>query len=183
MCAALFGIDAGVLDKRVYIGLDRLGVLTARHHADRHHAIEMRIDVPGTGDFERSKAARRAQRPDNLLCDDLGCLAQFASKLKSDRSSQFTKLQVRRSLQRNVLDCEVVLGFEHIAQMRLKPVLQFLIHGSAPLKCLIFKAILTELESPLRLTHPIRQPKMKEAHRRTSLRFRPTRAPKATARQ
>ena len=107
----LVGIDAGVLDKRVDIRLDRLGVLTARHHADGHDPIEIRIDVSGARDFERGKSARRAQLGDNLLRDDLGRLAQFAGELKSDRSGQFTELQIRRSLQRNVFDREVVLGF------------------------------------------------------------------------
>ncbi len=84
---------------------------------------------PGAGNFERRRSRRDVpSRRHNLLRDHLGRLAQLARQLEGDGRGQFAELQIGRSLQRNVLEFEVVLGFEHALEMRLEPVFQFQIH-------------------------------------------------------
>jgi len=138
------GINTCVLDERVDVGVDRLGIFTAGHQADSDGAIEVRVDVSGSGDLEGRKPARRAEFSHDLLGDDLGCFAQLARQFEGYRSCEFAKLEVGWSLERYVLDDQVVLRFEHVAQMRLEPILEFLIHAVMPRKLLIIKLILPD---------------------------------------
>jgi len=128
MCG-LVGIDAGVLDQRVDVGLDRLRIRAAGHHADSDGAIEVCVDITGAGDIERGKSPWRAEFRHDLLRDNFGSFAKLTREFKGDGRGELAELQVRRSLQRNVLDREVVLGLEHVAEVRLEPVLEFLIHA------------------------------------------------------
>ena len=107
-------------------------------------AIEPRIDVPRAGHLKCGKALERAQRGHNLLRDDLGRLAQLARQLKGNRRGQLAKFQLRRNLQRNGLELEIVLGLQNRAEMLAEPFLQFQIHVDMPQKSLIFKVILTD---------------------------------------
>ena len=117
----LVGIDAGVLDKRVYLGFHRFGVFAARAIiAHRHHAIETRIDVTGAGNSNAQSHAACPERP-RSPARSLRSLAQLACKFKGNRRGELPKVQVRRRLQRDVLNHKVVFFFQHSAQMQLKP--------------------------------------------------------------
>ena len=108
----LVGIDAGVLDQRMTLDAQVLHRDMATGGAGNRvcgcRAVQPRIDVPGTGDLKSRKAFQPTQRRHNLLRNDLRRLAQLARQLKGNGRRQLAKLQIRRSLQRNGLELNVV---------------------------------------------------------------------------
>src|SRR5665213_2033090 len=146
----LVGIDAGMLHQRMKSRRGTRRSLSASHSAPSSSSIEPRVDVSGACYVKPGKPGEFAKCTDNLLGNHLGRLAQFAGQFKCNRARQLAKLQVRRNLQRNVFDVEIVLLLQYRAEMVAELLLQFQIHVGMPQKSLIFKVILSsETRIPL----------------------------------
>ena len=91
------------------------------------------------------------KRGDDLLRDDLGRLAELARQFEGDGRGEFAELQVGRNLQRNVLEFEIVLFFQHGAEMRSPSLFCSSRYTSWPQKSLIFKVILAPAVRQARL--------------------------------
>ena len=109
-----------------------------RSRAHLFCSIQPRIDVTRAGNFKGAEAIERSERGDDLLRDDLGSLAQLAGQFICNRRGQFAKLKLRRNLQRNGCQFQIVLRLQNFAEMLLESLLQVQNHVGMPRKSLIF---------------------------------------------
>ncbi len=109
-------------------------------------AIEIRVDVASTGDFEFGEAGERVESGHDFLGDDFWRLAEFAGELECDGRGDFAKVEVGRRLERNRGDLEIVFFFKNGAKTIGEPLFEFENHAGASGKCLIFLVILAPEE-------------------------------------
>ena len=125
----LVGIDAGVLDQRMQ-WLRRRGNLGADGIArDQRGAIQTRVDVSGAGHLKRRESGNGTERRDNLLGDLARGLAQLAGQLEGERRGVFAESQLRRLLEHDGLDFDLIKAAEHSAKALLQLLLLFEIHA------------------------------------------------------
>ncbi len=146
---SLVGIDAGMLHQRMVLRGRRAAfgkswvpdpsdafVARVGDHAcspqNSGSPVKSRVDVPGPGNFESGEPVHAPERGHNFLGNDLRRLAQRPRQLQGDRGREFTELQLRRNLDRNVFNFEIIFRPQHTADVLGERFLQFQIHvGSA----------------------------------------------------
>ncbi len=116
----LVRIDAGVFDK-TEAGAADVGVLVCRDAAGDGCAVEMNVEIAGTGDFYTGHAFESGQPcgpsagnlGGNLGCDRAGCLAETFGKFEGYRQSKFTECDRGRLLDRQMREGDIVPGKEN----------------------------------------------------------------------
>jgi hypothetical protein len=103
------GVDAGVLDERVYGVRGRGDFASADDRLHGLAAVEAGVDVAGSGDLECRKAFDRAECSDDLFGDFARGFAELAGQFEGERQSVFTEGDLGRLLDRNLFGFDLVL--------------------------------------------------------------------------
>ena len=134
MCAALLGLMLVCSTSGVQAAGATCGGQASppASHACARGTVQPRIDVARTRNLEGGKAIEMAQRCHDLLRDDFGRFAQLACQLECDGRGQLAELKIGRRLDGQGVELQIVLGLQHTAQVRLKPLLHFQNHVAGP---------------------------------------------------
>ena len=133
------GIDAGMFDEHFAGGNIRgRRSICGRTASERKIGGERRgqlgaayanVDVPAAGHFKLLKAGNRADPGDDLFGNLARRFAKLPRKFESDRQRILAKFDLRRLLDDDVRDFQVVSAAQKLAQMIDQPAFQMSIQG------------------------------------------------------
>ena len=130
----LVGINAGVLNENLALGNIGLGLFISKERGGHLGALDAGVDVSSAGNLKLLETVYRADASDNLFGDLAGRFAQLLGELEGERHGVLAELDLRRLLDHDLGNVELVAAAQKIADMLGKTALERTIQG-IPLSC------------------------------------------------